>query len=103
MRDTMKSTLAGSLALAAFLGCAPMPEAGVVYIERQPPAERVEVIGVAPSPGLVWVAGYWEWGGDDYVWVPGRWMAPEPGHRSWERGNWRHHGRGWYWAPGHWR
>lgn len=37
------------------------------------PAERVEVVPVAPSPGYVWVKGHYKWEGGAWVWVPGHW------------------------------
>lgn len=43
------------------------------YVE-EPPPERVEVIGVAPYPGAIWVHGYWARGyRHRYVWVGGHW------------------------------
>ena len=44
------------------------------YAPYAPPPPRYEAIGVAPSPGFVWVSGYWNWGGRAYGWVPGQWM-----------------------------
>ncbi len=52
-----------------------------------PPPPSVEVIGVAPYPGYVWIGGYWTWREHRHHWVPGRW----------ER-----HGREWRERPGHW-
>jgi len=37
-----------------------------------PPA-RVEVIGVAPYRGAVWVPGHWVRSYGEFVWVRGRW------------------------------
>ncbi len=37
------------------------------------PAPRVEVIGIAPYRGAVWVHGYWVRGRRDWVWVRGYW------------------------------
>jgi hypothetical protein len=95
------------LALVTSAACAynPPPSTRVVYIERRPPAARVEVIGVRPGPGYVWVAGYWGWSGADYYWVPGRWVIPpQRVYTAWVPGRWDHHrGRGWYYRPGHWR
>ncbi|MDD5730799.1 MAG: hypothetical protein PHN57_06700 [Candidatus Omnitrophica bacterium] len=67
IRNVMMSFL-----LAAVLsGCVAYGEA---YIPAPPPPE-VEVIGVAPYPGAIWVPGYWGW------------------HRAHHRHEW-HHG---YW------
>ena len=76
-----------------------------VYVPSPPPPAPVEVIGVAPSPRHVWIAGYHRWDGDGraYVWVPGHWeVGPRP-RAVWIRGHWSHHRRGWYWVEGHWR
>ncbi|CAM2156046.1 Lipoprotein [Pararobbsia alpina] len=46
------------------------------YVEpaRPPmPAERVEVVPVAPGEGFVWVKGHYKWEGGAWVWVPGHW------------------------------
>ena len=83
--------------------CATNPPPGVMYLERRPPPARVEVVGVAPGPGFVWIGGFWRWGGAEYAWVPGRWAPRERGHRHWNAGHWRHTRRGWYWAEGRWR
>lgn len=94
---------AGAAALLALAACAPLPPAGAVFVRVGPPAYREEVIGVAPGPGYVWVAGYWAWGGADYYWVPGRWVARPYPRAVWVPGRWRAHRHSWYWVEGHWR
>jgi hypothetical protein len=89
------------LALTLLVSCG--PPAGRVYVAVGPPPERVEVIDVAPSPGFVWVRGYWRYDGYGYVWVPGRWVAVERRYREWIPGHWKRDRRGWYWVEGHWR
>ena len=90
-------------ALPLLPGCYVPPPRGVVYATYAPPAEQVEVIGVAPGPDYVWIGGHHEWRGGAYVWVSGRW-AVRPHHRArWVRGHWRHNRYGWYWVEGHWR
>lgn len=76
---------------------------GAVYIHRAPPPLRVEVRGTAPSGAHVWVAGRWDWRGDDFVWVPGGWVLPESGRHQWVAGAWHHDSGGWFWVDGHWR
>ena len=66
-----------------------------------PPAPQVEVVGVAPSPGYIWEAGYWNWEGGRHVWHPGRWEAPRPGY-YWEPHVWVHEGNGWRMREGYW-
>lgn len=98
--------LLGPLVAAAGLGlvaCAPPPPPGTVYVVRRPPPERVEVVSVAPGRDFVWVKGHWGWDRNTYVWVPGRWLAPERTRHRWVQGHWAHDRRGWYWVEGHWR
>jgi hypothetical protein len=66
-----------------------------------PPPAPVEVIGVAPGPGYVWISGYWNWVGGRHVWVGGRWAAPRPGY-YWEPHVWVHTGAGWHLREGRW-
>jgi len=73
----------------------PAPAEVIVTTPMAPPAPIVEVIPVAPFAGAIWIGGYWNWAGSRHVWVPGRYVAPRPGHR------WEPH----RWAPapgGHW-
>jgi hypothetical protein len=95
----------GALVLAAgvLFACASNPPPGEVVVVRRPPPNRVEVIAVSPGRNHVWVGGHWRWTGNDYDWVPGRWVAPERGYRRWVPGHWAHTKRGYYWVEGHWR
>jgi hypothetical protein len=90
--------------LAVFVSaCVPPPPPGAVFVRVRPPGARVEVVGVEPGPGHIWVAGYHEWRGGEYVWVPGHWATPpHPRYHRWVPGHWREHRNGWYWVEGHW-
>ena len=58
---------AGLIAISlAATGC-------VTRVALGPPARRVEVIGVAPYRGAVWMPGHWARGRYDWVWVRGYW------------------------------
>jgi hypothetical protein len=106
--NQVKTVLSG-LVLAAGLsaalsGCVVVPDqghyvGGVVMVA--PPAPRVEVIGVAPTPGYVWLGGYWDWVGGRHVWVGGHWSAPHPGYH-WEAHSWVRAGDGWRMQRGRW-
>lgn len=72
------------------------------YATVAPPPAEVEVVGVAPYPGAIWIGGYWNWAGGRHVWVRGRWDAPRPGYR-WQPQMWQRDGRGWRSAPGRWQ
>jgi len=41
-----------------------------------PPALKFESPPPAPSPRHQWIAGYWSWQGNQYVWIPGHWELP---------------------------
>jgi WXXGXW repeat (2 copies) len=74
-----------------------------VYIRTAPPPAVVEVRGVAPVRGYVWVPGYHRWNGRAYVWVPGQWVAPPRARAVWVPARWVHDRHGWYLVEGHWR
>lgn len=99
-----RASWASGLLLSALVACVVVPDQrhyadGVVMVA--PPAPRVEVIGVAPSPGYVWVGGYWSWVGGRHEWVPGHWVASNKGHH-WVAHQWVRQGDGWRMRPGHW-
>jgi len=104
VRPAVRLSLLAVALCGALAGCvvAPArgPYGGPVVVEAPPPP-RVEIIGVAPFPGALWINGYWGWRGNGHVWVPGYWERPRPGYRwqphAWERGD-----RGWRERPGRW-
>jgi hypothetical protein len=50
-------------ALVVVTGCAGYvhPRSGVVYVQRRPPIDYVEIVVAPPGPGHIWVRGYWSW------------------------------------------
>ncbi len=104
-RSTRIALLAAAMASLALTGCVVAPAAPPYYagepVMVAPPPPRIEVIGVAPYPGHIWIGGYWGWRGGRHDWVPGRWEAPRHGHRwvphRWEKSgpHWREHGGRW--------
>jgi hypothetical protein len=74
-----------------------------VVVRVAPPRPVVEVRGVAPGRGYVWIAGYHRWDGRAYVWVPGRWELPPRPHARWVAAHWAHRHGGWVLVEGHWR
>ena len=104
MKATIRGLFAAAL-LAGLVACVPYPPLGAVFIGARfgPPPAQVEVIGMAPGPGFVWVRGYYRWDGMAYLWMPGRWAQPPYARAVWVPGRWRHHPQGWYWVEGHWR
>jgi hypothetical protein len=102
-----RRTLALLAAVVTLCGCTvivrPPPPVQRVYVVREPPAERVEVIVAQPSPAHVWIAGHWGWQREDFVWIAGRWERPAPQFHEWVRGHWEREPRGWFYIEGHWR
>ena len=72
-----------------------------IEIEIAPPAPRVEVIPVAPSPRHFWIHGYYGWNGGAHYWIPGRYEVLRPGW-GWSESHWGVVGRRWHFYPGHW-
>lgn len=78
------------------------PSEGPV-VEVPPPEPRYEVVPVAPSPGWIWIGGYWTWHLGRHVWIGGRWSAPLAGH-VWVAPRWHPVGpRSWRYHGGYWR
>jgi hypothetical protein len=106
--------------LTAFLISIPLAFAAPAFTQVRlnvrvgPPAPPKEVVIQAPSPGLVWVPGYYVYNTSsaNYVWVPGRWQAPPSAKHVWVapryvrsgnhyvyyKGRWHDNGKhkGWY-------
>lgn len=99
-RNPVKKTL---MALLLALCLAPAVSFAQVVVRIGPPAPLVERRPPPPERGYVWIAGYHNWDGNRYVWVPGRWdRPPHPGAR-WEAHHWVHRHDGWVLMEGHWR
>jgi WXXGXW repeat (2 copies) len=77
-----------------------------ITVSFGPPALPVYAQPLCPSPGYMWVPGYWAYDPNfgDYYWVPGTWvLAPETGLLwtppwwGWENGVYLFHAG--YWGP----
>jgi hypothetical protein len=93
-----------ALASVTLSGCVVAPAPGYYGDETvmvAPPAPQVEVVGVAPAPGYVWIGGYWNWVGGRHVWVGGHWDAGRPGYH-WVPHRWVAYHGGYRLARGHW-
>jgi hypothetical protein len=98
--------LAGAfVAASAILGaCGGGYYGGSMYVRGGPPAPRYYgPIGRAPGAGFVWTNGYWDWRGNNWGWVDGRWMRPPRGRTVWVGPEWRHESRGYRMRRGYWR
>jgi hypothetical protein len=104
-RQCLSASVSFGLVLSmAPAGCVVVPDQrhyadGLVMVA--PPAPRVEIIGEPPTPGYVWLDGYWSWIDGRYEWTGGHWEAPHPGHH-WVAHRWTRQGDGWRMKPGHW-
>jgi hypothetical protein len=80
----------------------PPPPPEPIIATVAPPPLIAEVRPPVPTPGFVWIPGFWSWTGAQYVWVAGRWSAPRPGF-VWVTAHWRPVGHKGRYVPGHWR
>jgi hypothetical protein len=92
-----------ALASAMLVGCvvSPAPAYYGETVQVAPPAPQVEVVGVAPAPGYVWLGGYWGWSGGRYAWNAGHWEAGRPGYH-WVPHRWVAYHGGYRMQQGHW-
>jgi hypothetical protein len=76
----------------------------VAYRVPPPPAPQfVGAVGYAPGPGYVWVDGFWDLRGGNWVWASGRWAHPPRPRAVWVADRWERHGEHWRYQRGHWR
>jgi WXXGXW repeat (2 copies) len=82
----------------------PLPdEVRPVIVAVAPPAVRVERITVArPGPTYVWARGYWDWDGDSWTWVPGRWAVAPVARATWVPAQYVRVSEGYRYVPAHW-
>jgi WXXGXW repeat (2 copies) len=101
LSTVVASSLICSACVATVRPVAPPPRMEVVYVDREPPPARVELIAAAPGDDHIWVQGHWVWLANrrEYEWSPGHWRRLEPGER-WVAGHWVHEQRGWYFVEG---
>ncbi|WP_077033756.1 YXWGXW repeat-containing protein [Pelomonas sp. KK5] len=98
--------LAAISAAVSLSGCIVAPARGAyaydgAVVTVAPPAPQVEYYGAPPTPGYIWLGGYWNWVGGRHVWVGGHWEAPRAGYH-WVPHAWVHAGNGWRMEPGRW-
>ncbi len=74
-----KPLLAAAFA-AALMGFGAAVQAQyTAIVSSAPPAPRHEVVPAARA-GWVWAPGHYEWRGNEYAWVEGRWMRDRSGY-----------------------
>ncbi len=94
-----------ALAVAGLVApaCVEAPPPGTIYAAYAPPVAEVEVVGTAPGPDFVWIAGHHVWRENAYHWEAGRWERRPHADAHWIAGSWKHHHDGWYWRNGYWK
>jgi hypothetical protein len=70
-------------------------------VRYEPPPPRVEVVGVAPFVGAIWIPGNWVWR-DRWSWHSGHWERPPHPRAQWAPGRWHRDNDGWRWRDGRW-
>jgi WXXGXW repeat (2 copies) len=73
-----------------------------ISVRIGPPVLPVYVQPVCPSPGFIWVPGYWAYGDDGYFWVPGTWVEPPEVGLLWTPGYWGWDDGFYIWHAGYW-
>lgn len=95
----LAALLAGALALS---GCAVRGENPNPPV----PVARTETIPLPPVSGTpqLWEPGHWEWAGNGYTWIDGKWIARDGHSTTWQNGYWARNPTSgtWTWQPGHW-
>jgi len=92
-----KTLLAAVLAAASAGALVPVAASAEQYtiVRVAPPAPVVEAVP-EPRRGFVWTPGFYDFRGNQYVWVRGHWTRERPGY-EWREARWVEMGNG------HWR
>jgi hypothetical protein len=81
----------------------PQPQPQYVIVREAPPAIIVERRPPPPGQGHIWIDGYWNWNGRQYVWESGRWAVPPRERTIWIAPRYERHEQGYRYMPGQWR
>ncbi len=68
-----------------------------------PPAPPADYVTPQPTPSAIWVAGYYNFDGYRYTWIPGHWEIPAPQYRVVVRPHWVYRGGVYVYVRGYWR
>lgn len=76
-----------------------------VAVEAVPPAPPppADVMTPQPTPSAIWVAGYYGYTGNQYVWVAGHWEIPPQNYQVFVRPHWVYRGGSYVYIRGYWR
>ena len=83
----------------------PVYEPREYVVDNDIPAASYEQRTVAPVSysDSVWVNGYYGWGGNDWVWVPGRWVQRPRRDLVWNDPRYYVSDGRRYWRSGYWQ
>ena len=100
-----RASIASAVIVFALAGTAcvsaPEPRSRVVISVRgEPPAPRV-VVAPGARRGYIYAPGHWQWRGNRYVWVEGRYLKERRGH-VWVADRYERRGNNWILIRGHW-
>jgi hypothetical protein len=102
MKGSRKALLLGFMMAAGAVAAPTIASAGVILdINVAPPPVQVETVPPPPAVGMIWAPGFWEWRGNQHVWVGGHYMHGRPGYH-WVGDRWSQHGANWHHEVGHW-
>jgi hypothetical protein len=68
-----------------------------------PPAPQADYATPQPTPSAFWIAGYYNFDGYRYYWVPGHWEVPPPDVTVFVRPHWVYRGGQYVYVRGYWR
>jgi len=75
---------------------------GATCVDEAPPPPKEEGIGPSPTPGYIWMSGYYVYySKTGYQWIDGQWVPARPGHH-WNAPHWEKMGSKWVFTPGAW-
>ena len=76
----------------------------VQSVPPAPTSQPYEQMPPQPSRDAVWVRGHYEYTGNGYQWVAGRWDIPPSGMHTWIEPTWQPAANGGYiYTRGHWQ
>ncbi len=81
----------------------PQPQPQYVIVREAPPPVIVDRRPSRPSREHIWIDGYWDWNGRQYVRHPGQWARPPRAHAVWVAPRYEKHKQGYRYTRGQWR
>jgi hypothetical protein len=97
-----KTFLVAVLSAASLGALSPLAANAAQYtIVRVAPPAPIEEVVPAARRGFVWAPGHYDYRGNQYSWVRGRWLRERPGH-EWREARWVERDGRWHRVGGDW-